>query len=590
MPAVVVLLAVLAVFALGYRYYSAYLAEHVYALDPAFVTPAHRYADGVDFVPTNKHIVFAHHFISVAGAAPIVGPAIAVFWGWGPALLWVVLGTIFASGAHDFGSIVVSVRHKGRSIGTLARDVIGKRARILFLLIIFFLVTMVNAVFAVVISGLFISTPEAVLSVLVTIPLAIGVGQFVYRRRTAALLPSLVALAVVYACIPLGERFPITVDPLAQAVGVEPLTVWVVLIFTYTFFASRLPVWLLLQPRDYINQQQMVLALGVIILGVIIGMNTIAAPVVNDVPADSPSWFPLLFITIACGAVSGFHSLVSSGTTAKQLDKETDARYVGYLSSLGEGTLALCSILACTAGVVVLAADPAAQWNVLYADWGSAQDGPAGKFTEGVANFAGNLGVPLNVGLVFATVVVVSFAATSLDTAVRLQRYIIQEISEIVGFKPLARNITLATLVAVVIPICLAMVPGDFALGTLWLLFGTTNQLTAGLALSVIAVWVTKNGRNPIVILIPLVFLVIMTSWALIIQLIGFATSDDPLQVFLLAPLDAAIFGLAIWMVVEAAMALRAAWAQRTASAAGGAAVTGADATASEGSAEGEER
>ncbi|WP_017616685.1 carbon starvation CstA family protein [Nocardiopsis gilva] len=586
MPAVVVLLAVLAVFALGYRYYSAYLAKRVYALDPAFVTPAHRYSDGVDFVPTNKHIVFAHHFISVAGAAPIVGPAIAVFWGWGPALLWVVLGTVFASGAHDFGSIVVSVRHKGRSIGTLARDVIGKRARILFLLIIFFLVTMVNAVFAVVIAGLFINTPEAVLSVLITIPLAIGVGQVVYRRRTAALLPSIAALVIVYACIPLGAQFPITVDPLAQLIGVEPLTVWIVLIFTYTFCPPRLPVWLLLQPRDYINQQQMVLALAVIILGVVVGMDTIAAPLVNDVPADSPSWFPLLFITIACGAVSGFHSLVSSGTTAKQLDKETDARYVGYLSSLGEGTLALCSILACTAGVVVLAADPAAQWQVLYADWGSAQGGAAGKFTEGVANFAGHLGVPVSVGLVFATVVVVSFAATSLDTAVRLQRYIIQEISEIVGFKPLARNITLATLIAVVIPIGLAMVPGDFALGTLWLLFGTTNQLTAGLALAVIAVWVTKNGRNPIAILIPLVFLVIMTSWALVIQLIGFATSADPLQAFLLAPLDAVIFALAVWMVVEAALALRRAWALRTAPAAG----RGAEAGAAESAADGEEQ
>ncbi|SNR52496.1 carbon starvation protein [Haloechinothrix alba] len=564
MPAVIVLLAVLAVFALGYRYYSAYLARSVYALDPSYVTPAHRYSDGIDFVPTNKHIVFAHHFISVAGAAPIVGPAIAVFWGWLPALLWVVLGTVFAAGAHDFGALVVSVRHKGRSVGTLAKDVISSRARTLFLLIIYFLVTLVNAVFAVVIATLFVNNPAAVLPVLLTIPLAIGVGQYIYRKRTAALLPSVIALLVVYASIWLGRHVPVTVDPIASAFGLEPLTVWIVLVFAYTFFASRLPVWVLLQPRDYINQQQMLLALAVIVVGVVIGMNTIAAPAVTEVPADSPPWFPLLFITIACGAISGFHSLVSSGTTAKQLDKESDARYVGYLGAVGEGTLALCSILACTAGVVALSATPGSDWQARYADWQTASDGALDTFTRGVAGFAENLGVPLATGTVFAAVVVISFAATSLDTAVRLQRYIVQEIAEIVGFRPLARNLTLATAVALSLPIVLALLPGNFAFGTLWQLFGTTNQLTAGLALAVIAVWVTKRRRNPVVILVPLVFLVAMTSWALVIQLVEFATHEDPLQVFLLAPLDAIIFVLAIWLIVEAAVALRAAWAGRT--------------------------
>ncbi|MCY9783185.1 carbon starvation protein A [Nocardiopsis sp. EMB25] len=583
MPAVAVLLGALALFALGYRFYSVYLADRVYQLDPAFVTPAHTYRDGVDYLPTNKHIVFAHHFISVAGAAPIVGPAIAVFWGWGPALLWVVLGTIFASGAHDFGSIVVSVRHKGRSIGTLASDVISARARIMFLLIIFFLVTMVNAVFAVVIAGLFIATPAAVLPVLVTVPLAIGVGQVVYRRRTAALLPSVIALVVVYVCIPLGQLVPITVDPVANALGVEASTVWMVLLFTYTFFASRLPVWMLLQPRDYINQHQMVLALAVIMLGVVVGMDAIEAPAFRgDVPDGSPSIFPLLFITIACGAVSGFHSLVSSGTTAKQLDKETDARYVGYLSSLGEGTLAVCSILACTAGIMVLSTNQDTTWTQLYVDWETAGTGAGGRFVQGVAGFASNLGVPESMGLVFASVVVISFAATSLDTAVRLQRYTIQEISTIAAdrsneggaahgvFTFLSRNTTVATLITVGLALSLALVPGNFALGTLWQLFGTTNQLTAGLALAVIAVWVTKRGRNPIVILVPLVFLVVMTSWALVIQLITFVGSDDPLQRFVLAPLDLAIFGLALWMTVEAAIALRRAFLARRSGTAGG--------------------
>ncbi|MFC7342123.1 carbon starvation protein A [Saccharopolyspora griseoalba] len=560
MPAVVVLATALAALALAYRYYSAYLAKRVYALDPTFTTPAHTYRDGVDFIPTNKHIVFSHHFISVAGAAPIVGPATAVFWGWGPALMWVVLGTIFAAGVHDFGALVISVRHRAQSIGTLTSEIITPRARTLFLLIIFFLVTMVNAVFAVVIAILFTSNPEAVLPVLLTVPFAIGVGQYVYRKRSVALVPALGAMVLIYLSIPLGQMWPITLDSVAGAVGVEAQTLWILLIFLYTFFASRLPVWMLLQPRDYINQMQMVLALAVIIVGVVVGWDYIVAPAINDVPAGSPPWFPLLFVTIACGAVSGFHSLVSSGTTSKQLNNEADARYVGYLASSGEGLLALCAILACTAGV----AATAGEWDSLYTDFSTASDGAVGYFVEGVAHFAANLGVPLGIGTIFASLVVISFAATSLDTAVRLQRYIIQEIAEIVNFRPLARNITAASLLAVLLPLGVALLPGDFAFGTLWQLFGTTNQLTAGLALAVVAVWVTKSNRNPTAVLIPWVFLVIMTSWALVVQFQQFVTASDPLQAFFLAPLDAIIFLLALWMVVEAAIAFRNAWKQRT--------------------------
>ncbi|HLU98862.1 MAG TPA: carbon starvation protein A [Thermobifida alba] len=571
MPAVVVLVAVLALFALGYRYYSSYLARRVYGLDPDYVTPAHRYSDGVDFVPTNRYVLFSHHFISVAGAAPIVGPAVAVFWGWGPALLWVVLGTVFAAGAHDFGALAVSVRHRAKSIGTLAGEVVGRRAGVLFLVIIFFLLTLVNAVFSVVIANLFVATPSAVLPTLVTIPLAVGVGQYVYRTRSAALLPSLVVLALVYASIPLGLLLPITIDPLAAAVGLTPKTLWIILVFGYAFVASRLPVWLLLQPRDYVNQQQMLVALAVILLGVVVGLDRIVAPVVNDVPDGSPPWFPLLFITIACGAISGFHSLVASGTTAKQLDRETDARYVGYLGALGEGTLALCAILACTAGVAATRAD----WDALYVDYATASGGATDNFVAGVASFAANLGVPESVGVVFAAVVIISFASTTMDTGVRLQRYIVQEIAETARFRPLARNLTLATLVAVAVPLALALVPGDFAFGTLWQLFGTTNQLTAGLALAVIAVWVTKSSRNPLAVLVPLVFLLVMTSWALVINLVRFVTADDPVQVFLLAPLDAVIFALALWLIVEASLALRSAWTARTARPAGAAGPAG---------------
>ncbi len=561
MPAIVVAAVVGVMFYLGYRYYSVYLQHHVYGVDPAFVTPAHQYADGVDFVPTNKHVVFGHHFTSVAGAAPIVGPAIAAFWGWGPALAWIVLGTLFAAGVHDMGSLGVSVRHGAKNIGTIAKDVVSARARTLFLLIIFFLLTLVNAVFAVVIGNLFVANPGAVIPIFVEIPLAIGIGQYIYKTRSAALVPSILGVVVLYLLILVGQRYPIELTGLADAIGVEnPRNLWVVILFAYAFIASRLPVWLLLQPRDYINSHQLFIALGVIGLGMLVGWNTIAAPLINDVPADSPSIFPFLFITIACGAISGFHSLVASGTTAKQIDKEQDVRHVGYLGAVGEGSLAVGALLAVTAGVVATRAD----WQALYPDFSTASGGAVGNFVNGVGIFANNLGVPLDLAVIFAAVVVISFAATTMDTGVRLQRYIVQEIAEVAGWHRLSRNLTLAGLIAVAVPLAMALLPGGgeagYTFGVLWQLFGTTNQLTAGLALAVVAVWVTQNNRNPIAVLIPLSFLLVMTSWALIVNLVTFIESSQ----WVLAPLDAIIFVLAVWLMVEAFLALRKARATAT--------------------------
>ena len=557
MPAIIVAAVCGVLFFAGYKWYSAYLQAKVYGVDPDFVTPAHEFGDGVDFVPTNKHVVFGHHFTSVAGAAPIVGPAIAVFWGWTPALVWIVVGTIFAAGVHDMGSLAVSVRHRARNIGTIAHDVVSKRARTLFLLIIFFLLTLVNAVFAVVIGNLFVANPGAVIPIVVEIPIAIFIGQYIYRTRSAALVPSLFGVAVLYLLIWVGQQVPIELDGVAAAIGVDnPRNVWVVLLFAYTFVAARLPVWLLLQPRDYINSHQLFIALGVIGLGMLVGWNTIVAPAVNDVPEGSPSVFPFLFITIACGAISGFHALVSSGTTAKQIEKEQDVRHVGYLGAVGEGSLAVGAVLAVTAGVAATRAD----WQELYPDFATASGGAVGNFVNGVGEFASNLGVPFDLAVIFAAVVVISFAATTMDTGVRLQRYIVQEIAEIAGWHKLARNLTLAGIIAVVVPLAMALLPGGgeagYTFGVLWQLFGTTNQLTAGLALAVVAVWVTHNRRNPVSVIIPLVFLLVMTTWALIVNLKNFVEAGQ----WVLAPLDAIIFVLAMWLVVEAALALRRSW------------------------------
>src|SRR5699024_4539682 len=317
-------------------------------LDPNYEVPSHKYEDGVDFVPTNKFVLWGHHFTSVAGAAPILGPAIAVYWGWLPAFLWVVLGTIFAAGVHDFGTIVLSVRNKGHSIGTLADTLIGQRAKILFLFIILILVLMVNAVFSWVIANLFITYPSSVFPVFIQIPLAVWIGYIVYKWQKKMLLPSLAALAVMYIAAIVASKVPFLQIDLIRYMGGEDgaalsglsttgtaFFIWIIILMIYVYIASTLPVWKLLQPRDFINSHQLVVGLGILYLGLLVTNPSISAPATQAV--DDVSWFPLLFITIACGAISGFHGLISSGTTSKQLNNETDARFVGYLGAAGEG-------------------------------------------------------------------------------------------------------------------------------------------------------------------------------------------------------------------------------------------------------------
>jgi len=351
------------------------------------------------------------------------------------------------------------------------------------------------------------------------------------------------------------------------SLGFQPRTLWVVIMFAYAFIASRIPVWVLLQPRDYINSHQLFIALGVIFLGVLVGLDRIVAPVINtNLPEGSPNFFPFLFVTIACGAISGFHSLVSSGTTSKQIDKESDAKYVGYAGSIGEGSLAVGSILAATAGIAIVGLD----WNERYADFGTTSGGAVGNFVNGVAGFASNLGVPVDIGRVFGAVVVISFAATTMDTGVRLQRYIIAELGALTPAKSgpvgnvvrkIGGNVTAATAAAVVIPFALAVAPArgestaGFAFGDLWRIFGTTNQLTAGLALAVIATYVARQGRNPIAQIVPLVFLLTMTTWALILQVGDLFRAGD----WLLGPLSSFILFLALWLIYEAVNSIRTA-------------------------------
>ncbi|HIZ36890.1 MAG TPA: carbon starvation protein A [Candidatus Ruania gallistercoris] len=533
----------IAMMALGYALYSKFLAKRLYRLDANFKTPAHTQRDGVDFVPTNKYILWGHHFTSVAGAAPIVGPAVAVIWGWLPAFLWVTLGTVFFAGMHDLGALWASVRHKGQSIGTLSGRYIGKQGRNLFLVVIFLLLLMVNAAFAVVISDLLVSTPTAVIPTWGALVVALGVGQAIYRLRWNLIAVSIVGVAALYGLIILGNSFPVELPE--TVLGLSANAFWIVVLFLYAGVASTLPVWVLLQPRDYINGLQLFVGLAILYGSVLIASPTLVAPAWNDaVPAGTPNIVPLLFVTIACGAISGFHGMVSSGTSSKQLDKETDARFVGYFGAVGEGLLALGAIIATTAGFRTLA-----DWEAVYSAF---NEGGVAAFVEGGGTIVNTgLGIPTSLSATILATMAVLFAATTMDTGVRLQRFVVQEAGELAGLKV---GKFAATLVVLVLGIGLCFGAGADGSGgmVIWPLFGTTNQLLAALTLALLAVILIRKRRRVAPVLLPMVFVTVMTLYALVVQLGEFYAAQN----WLLLVLDVIILIASLWVIVAAGRAI----------------------------------
>lgn len=550
MSAIILLLLGLGGMAAGYFVYSRFIASRIYKLDPNFRTPAHEYEDGVDFVPTNRYVLWGHHFTSVAGAAPIVGPAIAVIWGWLPAFLWVVFGTIFFAGVHDSGALWASVRNRAKSVGALTGEVVGRRARTVFMIVIFLVLLMVNAVFGVVIAKLLINNPGAVVPVWGAIAVALVIGQLIYRRVIGLGLVSVLGVAALYSLIYVGPMVPVTLPD--QVMGLSANASWILMLFAYAAVASLLPVWMLLQPRDYINGLQLFVGLILLYGAVLLGNPQVVAPMINgDVPAGTPSLLPLLFVTIACGAISGFHGLVASGTSSKQLDKETDARFVGYFGAVGEGALALAAIIAATAGFASLA-----DWQAVYTAFGQ---GSLTAFVDGGANILANgMGMDVGVAATLLTVMAALFAGTTMDTGLRLQRYIFQEWGEIYQQKWMTRPLP-ATLLAVLSCLLLAFGAGgaDGSGGLLiWPLFGTTNQLLAGLTLLVITIMLVKRGRPAIYTLAPLVFLLVMTLFALLMQLKSFYEKQD----WFLLGLDLVVLVAALLVTLECTAALKRAF------------------------------
>ena len=547
MSAILLLVLGLGGMAAGYFVYSRFIAEKIYKLDPDFRTPAHEFEDGVDFVPTNRFVLWGHHFTSVAGAAPIVGPAIAVIWGWLPAFLWVVLGTIFFAGVHDSGAIWASVRNRAKSVGALTGEVVGGRARSVFMIVIFLVLLMVNAVFGVVIAKLLINNPGAVVPVWGAIAVALVIGQLIYRRKIGLGLVSVVGVAALYALIYIGPSVPVTLPE--STAGLSPNALWILILFGYAAIASLLPVWVLLQPRDYINGLQLFVGLILLYGAVIIASPTVVAPMINfGVPEGTPSMLPLLFVTIACGAISGFHGLVASGTTSKQLNKETDARFVGYFGAVGEGALALAAIIAATAGFASLA-----DWQAVYSAFGQ---GSLTAFVDGGAFIlAAGTGMEVTVAATLLTVMAALFAGTTMDTGLRLQRYIFQEWGEIYNIGWMRKALP-ATLLSVASCLILAFGAGgaDGSGGLLiWPLFGTTNQLLAGLTLLVITVMLVRRGRPTFYTLGPLVFLLVMTLAALLMQLRDFFEKEN----WFLLGLDLVVLVAAVLVTLECVAALR---------------------------------
>jgi carbon starvation protein CstA len=720
-----------AAFLASYFIYARYLSQKIFELDPTETCPAHEIQDEVDFVPADRHVLFGHHFCSITGAAPIVGPAVAVLWGWVPAVIWVVLGTIFIGAAHDFGTLVLSVRNEGRSISDICGGIIGPWSRTLFLGLVWVLVWLVIAVFAVVIGILFVQFPASVIPVNFEIVAAILIGLTIYHFTDDLLVPSLVVLVALYGVIvltvyskPVGEWIPF-VDlawmanfdiawlvwfDLEQATWMEALGfetgfmkrvfLWVSFLFLYSFIASVIPVWILLQPRDYINSHQVFVGLGALYVGLLIASPQIPAPEYNanvgypgalasiefsgdevavsdhvpeglvlipenagnqtgevyraegveDIPqprfytvseilmtekdlandhpvrstdagqgenvkgtlvpvlhpdgrpwvfdeetkelalfeqpsgarssgqqsgswaslrmtleaaaASAPPLIPFLFITIACGAISGFHGLVSSGTTSKQLSNMEDCRYIGYGGMLGEGMLGLMSVLAATAGFALLAKEDGgnalAMWNEHYASWGGANDfgQKISAFVQGGGAFLGALFDAVfgsrmkELANAIVAIIVVSFAATTLDSATRIQRYIFTELIRPLDVDVL-ENRYVAGGISAFTPMLLVF---GGAWGVLWPLFGATNQMLAGLSMLVITVYLYRKRKKMRNYLVPMVFLVCVTGLGLFLLFYdflqkGFLQEGGTFQYQLLSVLSIGLFAVSLWII-----------------------------------------
>lgn len=482
---------------IGYKFYGTFVSKKL-KINKKNETPSHTLYDGVDYVPAKSPVLLGHHFASIAGAGPIVGPVIAAGFGWLPVYVWAILGSIFIGGVHDYTSIIASVRHQSKSIGYVIEKYIGISGKKLFLLFAWATLILVIAVFVIIVSDTFTNIPSAGTSSILFMILAIIFGLAIYRLKVPLWIASIVGVILLFLCIPAGQAFPL------QLTSFE----WQLILFGYIFVASVTPVWILLQPRDYLNSY----FLYALILGGIIGL-FFFSPQLNIPPIAAFSLdkvgflFPALFVTVACGAVSGFHSIVASGTTAKQLNKETDGKMIGYGGMLIEGVLAVLSLIAV-----------ASLSNSQYLDIINTK-GPVTAFSMGVASFIESipfLSISVSTATTFVALAVAAFALTSLDTATRLARYSFAEFFEISERKEqsvLVKNRYASTAITVGVGAALTLSGQSM---TIWPVFGSANQLLAALALLAITVWMANLKQKYLFTLIPMLFMFSITLTALV--------------------------------------------------------------------------
>jgi len=531
---VVILLTAVVAFSLAYSIYLRFLANR-YELDDARPTPSHTDYDGVDRVPAHKMVLLGHHFSSIAGAAPIVGPIIAAMaFGWLPVILWIILGSIFIGAVIDFSALVASIRHKARSVAEIARLYTSPLAYRLLLAFIWLALVYVLTVFADLTATTFVDDGGVATSSLMFIALAIAFGLAINRMKVPLLWASLVFVPLVFLAVWAGQKIPISPHMVSEIIAVEPKKTWAIILLVYCFFASTTPVWILLQPRDYLSSYLLYASVLSGFVGILLGGFTIQYPAFTSwsVP-NMGTVFPILFITVACGACSGFHSIVASGTSSKQLDKETDAKAIGYGAMLLEGIVAVIAL----ATVAMLPKGDALTTKA-----------PMIIYSTGIANFLSILGIPEKLGFAFGLLALSAFILTTLDTATRLGRYIFEELFNLQG----TYSRYLSTLATIALPGIFVLINLKDSQGNLipawkaiWPVFGASNQLLAGLVALVIAVWLKKTGKKIGFILGPVLFMNIVTIWALLLLLRQYRFSA-------VGVIAAVLLLLALVLIVEA--------------------------------------
>ena len=569
MNGAILLLVGCGLFTLAYFFYSKFVAKAI-GVDPDRPTPAHTMGDGIDYVPAHPMVLYGHHFAAIAGAGPIIGPVLAAQFGWAAVALWIVLGCIFIGSMHDMVTLFLSVRHQGKSIGSVIEDVLGRPGKMIFLMFCFAALVLVMSVFTGQVADAFVSNPEVATSSLLGIFEASLFGICVYKFKWNVFAASFVFVPLLFFLVWIGVVFPCDLTALFGVTAATSKTIWVAVLFVYCFVASTLPVWLLLQPRDYLNSYLLyaMLAIGLTAVFIVcptINIDAFSGFTVKAAKGGATMYlFPLLFVTVACGACSGFHALVASGTTSKQLDSERHIRPVGYGCMLLEGVVALLALIAVA-------------WHS-QADLVAGLSGgkPVVLFAQGLASFCGKLGLPEKTSESFMLLAVAAFLMTSVDACTRLARFVWQELwstasaaapASEAAAKPqspivrLNRNMYFATAVVIAIGVYLLVLNPSMA-SNLWTMFASANQMLAALTLLTASLWLFKNKLKFWIAALPMCFMIV-TSGTAVFQLFLQNLDKWMKQGFAAGGVTAigslTLFCLAIVLLVLGAMKLRTA-------------------------------